>query len=90
MNTESIDCRKVEWGTIEKPGDFCFGPELDYIYLWLPGTNGPDAIQIQRGSPGGNRVWGWDGNQEAPTLTPSIHARGQWHGYLRSGRLASC
>lgn len=86
MNTESVQCQRVE--QIEKVGDFKFGG--DVIYIWLPGMSGPDAIRIQKGPPGGERVWGWDGNEEAPTLTPSIHALGEWHGWLRSGKLESC
>jgi len=31
--------------------------------------------------------WGWDGNKEAPTLTPSINVIGRWHGWLREGQL---
>ena len=31
-------------------------------------------------------VNGWDGNEEEPTLSPSIVA-GKWHGYLRGGKL---
>ncbi len=94
MNSESVDCRKVifaaEVGGMEKPGDFCFDDSFTHIYIWLPGTSGPDAIQIQRGGPGGHRVWGWDGNADKPTLTPSIHARGEWHGFMTAGRLVSC
>lgn len=29
--------------------------------------------------------WDWDGNRERPTLSPSLHAVGHWHGYLRGG-----
>lgn len=29
--------------------------------------------------------WEWDGNREAPTLSPSVHHVGHWHGYLRAG-----
>ena len=38
-------------------------------------------------------VWTWDGNYEAPTLSPSILVHGgkgqpdRWHGYLRAGKL---
>ncbi|MCY3933467.1 MAG: hypothetical protein OXH70_17295 [Acidobacteria bacterium] len=37
---------------------------------------------------------GWDGNEEAPTLEPSIWVRGEtdnpgWHGFFRHGRLVS-
>ncbi len=40
-------------------------------------------------------AWEWDGNREAPTLSPSILVHGgkdqpdQWHGYLRSGKLVN-
>jgi hypothetical protein len=91
MNTESIGTRRVNPGKMERPGDFCFSEDLGYLYLWLPGVSGPDAIRIHRGAdPGRERVWGWDGNEDAPTLTPSIHFPGHWHGYLRQGRLESC
>lgn len=75
---------------MEKVGDFTFDDNFTHIYVWLPGVSGPDALQIQKGNPGGPRVWGWDGNTESPTLTPSIHALGQWHGYLTNGELKSC
>lgn len=90
MNTDSMPCRKVEHGHMERPGDFTFSPELDTLYVWLPGVTGPDALAIQKGAPGGPRVWGWDGNEDAPTLEPSIHTPGFWHGYLRGGQLVSC
>lgn len=90
MNTESIDCRQVPHGHMERPGDFCFSPERDTLYVWIPGVTGPDALQIQQGAPGGERVWGWDGDESLPTLEPSIHTPGYWHGYLRKGKLVSC
>lgn len=90
MNTESVTCRKVESGEMKKVGDFTFSDDFGTIYLWLPGFFGPDAISIQNGPPGGDRVWGWDGNIENPTLTPSIHVPGYWHGFLRAGKLESC
>lgn len=34
--------------------------------------------------------WSLSGTQEAPTLSPSLHWVGMWHGWLRSGRLESC
>jgi hypothetical protein len=85
-----MDCRKVEFGKMEKPGDFRFDDSFAWIYIWLPGSCSPDAVQIQRGAPGGQRIWGWDGNTDKPTLTPSILAPGQWHGWLLVGRLVSC
>lgn len=90
MNTQSMGTRRVAFGQMERVGDFTFDPEFRHLYVWLPGVSGPDCLGIQRGAPGGDRVWGWDGNEDKPTLTPSILAPGLWHGYLRAGELQSC
>ncbi len=29
--------------------------------------------------------WEWDGNLERPTLSPSVHDVGHWHGWLIDG-----
>ncbi|MEN6481297.1 MAG: DUF6527 family protein [Anaerolineaceae bacterium] len=43
-------------------------------------------------------IWGWNGNKEAPTITPSIlifsgdgngGRREQWHGFLTDGKLVT-
>jgi hypothetical protein len=34
-----------------------------------------------------NAQWSWDGNETSPTLTPSLHAVGHWHGWVRQGEL---
>lgn len=38
--------------------------------------------------------WEWDGNVDAPTLSPSVHDMPQgvthWHGWLRGGVWESC
>ena len=31
--------------------------------------------------------WDFDGDQDAPTLAPSLHAVGCWHGWVRAGQL---
>ena len=31
--------------------------------------------------------WEWDGNEERPTLKPSLHWEGTWHGWVRNGML---
>jgi hypothetical protein len=38
-------------------------------------------------SDGDPNVWGWDGNDERPTLTPSINCVGGcgWHGFITAG-----
>lgn len=90
MNTSSIETRRVKFGEMSQPGDFTFDDDFSHIYLWLPGLNGPESLQIQRGESDKDRIWGWDGNEDKPTLTPSIQTIGHWHGFLRAGRLESC
>lgn len=34
--------------------------------------------------------WSWDGREDRPTLSPSIHWVGVWHGHVRQGRLVEC
>lgn len=35
-------------------------------------------------------VWQWDGNEDAPTLTPSLGVGGHWHGFCTAGKLVEC
>lgn len=106
MNTESVNLNRIKVPVphdVEvKPGDFAWGfdaPEtfgetreskIIHFYHCLPGEKNMSVIQVQRGTPGGNRVWGWDGNEDKPTIFPSIHVIGYWHGWCREGRLVSC
>jgi len=40
----------------------------------------------------GEHAWGWNGDLEKPTTTPSIRFVGgcNWHGYLTDGIFTSC
>lgn len=70
------------------------------MLFMLPGEDFLRAISVQEGQPADDRlVWGWDGNVESPTLTPSILAYDRegtgnqvesWHGYLTAGVFRSC
>lgn len=40
--------------------------------------------------PADSPSWLWDGNSQAPTLSPSVHQVGHWHGWLRNGIWESC
>ena len=90
MNTQSVQGRYVAMGEIEQVGDFTYDETCTHIYFWLPGQKGPDCCQIHKGPGGGPRVWGWDGNVAAPTLTPSILVHAGWHGWLQAGQFKSC
>ena len=35
----------------------------------------------------GGAQWSWDRNEDKPTLSPSLHAVGLWHGWVRDGML---
>ena len=71
------------------------------IYLHLPyDTDGPghDSVHVLRIYQEGDPVppkpsWLWDGNKDAPTLTPSIACgmpKGcDWHGHMRAGRFVA-
>lgn len=101
VNTETVTCRRRPYpydatgGPILK-GDFCWGPEHEghrHLYIRIPGTSaaGYDALLCWRGSDRGiEREWAWDGNEDAPTLAPSILNPSEWHGHLVAGVLRSC
>lgn len=104
-NKESVECRRVkvprEEGQKTQPGDFAWDTDFPSttpeekvaatrtLYLHVPGTTHWSAWPVNRGGPTGLRVWGWDGNEDKPTLAPSLWHVGTWHGHLWAGRLVS-
>ena len=113
MNDESHDCHRIDppntdWWTSEilavlkSPGDFFWLRDgaggITDIVIRIPGDEGGTIapIPVNHGQATQNR-WGWDGNEEKPTLQPSIWRnqglpshRNEWHGHLQAGRLVSC
>ncbi len=68
------------------PGDWFFEQENAYIVIRM-GEDHMDVIELPI-SPTNPHAWQWDGNLEAPTLSPSIKILPNgWHGYLRNGKL---
>jgi hypothetical protein len=75
------------------PGDFQIVDEANrQRRLWFvcPGCHQVSAIAIRPVIDGSAASWEWDGNIENPTLTPSIHHIGCWHGWLTDGQFVSC
>lgn len=75
-----------------KLGDFAwkFAEGTRYIAMVLPGgvhRNGIRCVIPVKQYEGGGREWTWDGNEYAPTLTPSVDHVGHWHGYVTAGAL---
>lgn len=92
------------WKNVQ-PGDFWWGREAvrledgtehGYRVMWAKWPDGcfgcipiepvPDPVKSSRYA---RPTWGWDQNERAPTLTPSIHHIGHWHGWVRAGRMES-
>lgn len=97
MSTKLIASHKTMYG-LSEPGDFCFDTfEADstsptgftpkYFLFVNPACKfNKCEIRIKRGAPE-SPIFGWDGNTEAPTITPSIGCdhRCGWHGHITNG-----
>jgi hypothetical protein len=81
-------------------GDWCFVETQERLYMFLrypvkDSRLGDLPVEEQHGDivnlplSGDNSkpVWGWNGDRQYPTLSPSINVIGRWHGYLRNGKL---
>ena len=71
-------------------GEIIAVPEdVKSMYLVLPvgadGLVGPVHIAPNVSGEG----WTWDGDLDAPTLSPSIDQPGVWHGWMRAGVLTA-
>lgn len=77
-----------------KKGDWCFLNDDTYIAIKF-GDDTYKEMTILPIAPIQDKAhWQWDGNKEAPTLSPSILVWGDgrenpptWHGFLRAGKL---
>ncbi len=87
-------------------GDWAFIRDDSYICICYPvASSYPEepplrdyvAIPINKPDPNSHTkiFWTWDGNKDAPTITPSIRVLGGsgqpdvWHGFLTAGKLTS-
>lgn len=75
------------------------GEQEGFIYLRLPCGTDCGALAVARNPAtstlheGRYPVWKIEGDPAKPetlTIHPSIHLQGQWHGWLRAGKLESC
>lgn len=93
-------------GLLEREGDFCWlsnaGGEYTHILIFIPGNEGGSVapIPVVAGPHvEGKIAWGWNGDLDRPTLTPSIYRnrpsdgrpepQNEWHGHLTLGFLHS-
>ena len=84
---------RKDWDDLDQgeKGDWYFANEDTYIVLRF-GDSMDDVCVLPIGKYM-KPAWQWDGNREAPTLSPSILVHGgkgqsdRWHGFLRAGKL---
>lgn len=62
--------------------------------LWYCCPCGCGTISVLRvgngHKPDKSPSWHWNGSTDRPTLTPSVHHVGHWHGWLTDGEWRSC
>ena len=85
--------RVADFDHAKNPGDFFLTPpneheggsrRLSFLCPCGCGTLAGIRVRDDRQTPPG--VWGWDGDEDKPTATPSILiGNGHWHGYLTNG-----
>lgn len=63
------------------------GAVAGMIYACPCGCGATGALNFK---PAPSPSWTWDGNREKPTLHPSAHHVGHWHGWLQGGVWKSC
>ncbi len=99
-----------EWPADEQIGSFDIEASPGHSVQGYPGANGhiifvcPNNKRcsvligptfVDRPNPDALCVWGWDGNRDRPTLTPSINCLAEkdgkptggcgWHGFITAG-----
>jgi hypothetical protein len=94
-----IPMRRVhDWDDLKLPGDFVLEPpnEFNKGMIDFVCPNGKQCgVGIRHGAfAGGNgkmKRWGFNGNADQPTLTPSIDCRAPsgcgWHGHIVAGEM---
>lgn len=72
------------------PGSFRVvedGADITFWYCCPCGcaSLGPLDVGRNRKPIADHATWEWNGSFDAPTLSPSVHHVGHWHGWLRNG-----
>ena len=88
-------------GRDERPnklGEYCYivnrDDEICAMFLFCPCGCGPAGIIPfdNYKAPDNDPIWTWNGNEEKPTLKPSIFRTSgcKWHGWLTDGIFKEC
>lgn len=98
MSAEVKAVRVHKWDDLKEPGNFMFtaAQSIDghagMIICCPCGCRGLGATAFRNNTKTAAPKWDWDGNEESPTLTPSIQRTSEcrWHGYLTAGVFKPC
>lgn len=84
------------WDESPEPGSFSLGePDdkggRDFWYNCPCGCGTQSVLRVgDKFKPAAQPSWNWNGSVESPTLTPSVHHVGHWHGWLTAGEWKVC
>lgn len=78
---------RIEDYSLDQPGR-----ERRKCYFPCPRKPGQECHVLLKPWPIRNcPTWDWDGNRDAPTLSPSINCNGEggcgWHGFIQAGQI---
>lgn len=77
---------RIEDYKVDEPGR-----ERRRCYFPCPRNPGKECHVLLKPWPVNANTWDWDGNRDAPTLSPSINCNGPggclWHGHIVNGQL---
>jgi len=85
-----------QWDETGEAGSFSLGDpdgkgERDLWYRCPCGCGTQSVLRVGTGfKPDASPSWRWNGSLESPTLTPSVHHVGHWHGWLTDGEWKVC
>lgn len=88
----SIDATRLDHRPDDMPtGAFHWlgeGDKRTIVFGCPCGCGDTTAVPVMKGPNVKGRHWGWDGKEDAPTLTPSLQRMDgcKWHGWLRGGK----
>lgn len=68
-------------------GAFFFASDKRTVFAILPNTTIVHSINL--GSSPDRPIWKWNGDEENPTLIPSLLLP-EWHGFLTNGQFVTC
>ncbi|MCL6708608.1 DUF6527 family protein [Pseudomonas sp. R2.Fl] len=65
--------------------------EVSFWYRCPCGCGAKGMLLVGDGfKPADGPSWNWNGMVDKPTLLPSVHHVGHWHGWLKDGVWTSC